>query len=401
MRSEIVSCIALLSILVTSVMAVHSSVSVDNMVYITEQLPPFNYQEDGKLQGISVDLLEQMLGYMNTSLNRSEIELLPWDQGYEMALRDNNTVIFSTARLPEREAAFKWVGPISPIKAVLFALTERPIKIKSAGDLSSLKIGVVNESAVIPPLFRAGANPDNLVVRNNTDELIGMLKAGTIDAWAYSDIPGLQLAKEAGLNADEYQIVYELEKEMPFYYAFNKNTSDSAVQAFQRALDQTKTGKGPDGISDFEKILYRYLPVMYGRSNVTVQQITDLINRTSADIERNASKAFGNISEDARPLKDSPEVAVFVLDTKGDVMAHSSRPELVGLNDMNRADVSGKRFIEAIIMGAMKNGEGEEDFIYSTPDATGLFYKTAYYRLSRGSDGQEYIVSSIDYKKKT
>ena len=29
-----------------------------NLTYYTEQLPPYNYMEDGTLQGISVDLLE-------------------------------------------------------------------------------------------------------------------------------------------------------------------------------------------------------------------------------------------------------------------------------------------------------------------------------------------------------
>jgi polar amino acid transport system substrate-binding protein len=113
----------------------------------------------------------------------------------------------------------------------------------------------------------------------------------------------------------------------------------------------------------------------------------------------NASIAFINISADARPVKDDPEVAIFALDTKGYVMAHSSRPALMGSNEMNRADVSGKRFIEAIISGAITSREGKEDFIYSTPDPTGLYYKTAYYRLTSGSDGRKYIVSCIDYKK--
>jgi polar amino acid transport system substrate-binding protein len=80
-------------------------------------------------------------------------------------------------------------------------------------------------------------------------------------------------------------------------------------------------------------------------------------------------------------------------------MAHSSRPELVGLNEINSADVIGKRFIEAMVMGALKNGVGQEDYIYSAPDKTGLYYKTAYYKLTKGSDGREYIVGCIDYKE--
>jgi len=122
MRPEAILCIVLLSLLIPSAAAADQATSAKDPVYITEQFPPFSYQEDGKLQGISVDLLEKMLGHMNMTLNKSEINLLPWDQGYQMALQDNNTVIFSTGRIPEREALFKWVGPISSIKVVLSLL---------------------------------------------------------------------------------------------------------------------------------------------------------------------------------------------------------------------------------------------------------------------------------------
>ncbi len=59
--------------------------------------------------------------------------------------------------------------------------------------------------------------------------------------------------------------------------------------------------------------------------------------------------------------------------------------------------MSGKKFVEAMVVGALKNSEGQVDYIYSDPNNTGLYYKTAYYKLIRGSDGQEYIVGCIDY----
>lgn len=399
MKPQAILCIVLLSLLIPPSTATDQAAPAKDLVYITEQFPPFSYQEDGKLQGISVDLLEKMLGHMNTTLNRSEIKVLPWAQGYQMALQDNNTVIFSTGRIPEREALFKWVGPISPIKAVLFALKEKHIKINSPGDLGALKIGVVMDSAEGPLAIKAGANPSNLVERNNTTEIIDILKAGTIDAWAYPDLVGVWLADKAGLNASEYEIVYQLDNGTPLYYAFNRDTSDSTVKAFQAALVQTKKGKEASGVSDFEAVLYRYLPVLYGKSNLTSHQIMDIVNKTSGDIERNASGAFINISAGAHAYKDNPDIALFVIDTKAKVMAHSSRPELVGSNETNRADVSGKRFIEAMVIGALKNGVGQEDYIYSDPNKTGLYYKIVYYRLTKGSDGQEYIVGCIDYKE--
>lgn len=399
MKLQATLCIILLSLLIPPSTAADQYLPAKDLVYITELFPPFSFQEDGKLQGISVDLLEKMLSHMNTTPNGGEIKILSWVQGYQIALQDNNTVIFSTGRIPEREALFKWVGPISPIRVALFALNEKHIKINSPYDLKRLKIGVTKDAGEGPLMIKAGANPGNLVERNNTTEVIGMLKAGTIDAWAYPDLVGLWLANKAGLNASEYGIVYELKNETPLYYAFNKNTSDLTVKAFQEALNQTKKGKEASGVSDFETVLYRYLPVLYGKSNLTSQQVMDIINKTSTDIEKNASGAFANISAGAHRYKDNPDIALFVVDTKAIVMAHSSRPELVGLNETNRADASGKRFIEAIIIGALKNGEGREDYIYSDPNKTGLYYKTAYYRLIKGSDGREYILGCIDYKE--
>jgi len=40
--------------------AADQSTSAKDLTYITEQYPPYNYQDDGKLQGISVDLLEKV-----------------------------------------------------------------------------------------------------------------------------------------------------------------------------------------------------------------------------------------------------------------------------------------------------------------------------------------------------
>ena len=66
---------------------------------------------------------------MGVNLNRSVIQLLPWTEGYEKALTENYTVLFSTGRLPERELLFKWAGPIAEDRYVLLAKKDRNIGI--------------------------------------------------------------------------------------------------------------------------------------------------------------------------------------------------------------------------------------------------------------------------------
>jgi polar amino acid transport system substrate-binding protein len=82
------------------------------LTYYTEQLPPYSYQENGTLTGISVDLLESITEKMGAKVPREEVYLVSWTEGYEKALTQHGTVLFSMARTPEREQSFKWAGPI-------------------------------------------------------------------------------------------------------------------------------------------------------------------------------------------------------------------------------------------------------------------------------------------------
>ena len=83
-----------------------ATASVD-LIYYTEQLPPYNYQENGTLQGISIDLPEGITEKMGRKVSRDEVLLVPWTGGYQTVLSHNNIVLFTTVRLPEREQSFK------------------------------------------------------------------------------------------------------------------------------------------------------------------------------------------------------------------------------------------------------------------------------------------------------
>jgi polar amino acid transport system substrate-binding protein len=48
--------------------------------------------------------------------------------------------------------------------------------------------------------------------------------------------------------------------------------------------------------------------------------------------------------------------------------------------------------------GAMSVGSGWEDYVYTSPSRSGLYYKTTYYKRVKGSDGNIYIVCSGKFK---
>ncbi|VVB67991.1 Bacterial extracellular solute-binding proteins, family 3 [uncultured archaeon] len=232
-----------------------------NLTYMTEQFPPYNFQEDGRLQGISVDLLLKMWDKMDIDLNRSVVELLPWAEGYQRTLTETNTVLFSTARLPQREQLFKWAGPIGPIRNVLLAKKDRNLSITSAEDLKRYKIAAVNEDSAVQMLLDKGMKKDDLVLERTAKSIIEMLQNGSIDAWAYGDTAGIWLIQKSGLNAIDFKVAYEL-GQIDYYYAFNKETPDSIVQSFQEALDCIESSKDKNGVTDYEKILSEYVPAM-------------------------------------------------------------------------------------------------------------------------------------------
>jgi polar amino acid transport system substrate-binding protein len=263
-------CIVVLTILI-SLMAVipcladNEAVSAKDLTYIADpQFPPGSYPEGGMLKGIWVDMLEKMWERMGVDLNRSDIKLMPWTEGYKMTLEDNNTVLLGAARIPERENLFKWVGPAVSgkyVRWVLLAKSKNNITIATPDDLKKYKLGTVKDTIGVQLLQRQGIN--NEVQGNTLPAVIEMLKNGTIDGMVTDEIIAFWLLNQSGENVSDYKVVYDLQqgKSYDIYYAFNNHTSDSIVQSFQQALDYLKSNKDANGVSDYDKILSKYIPL--------------------------------------------------------------------------------------------------------------------------------------------
>jgi polar amino acid transport system substrate-binding protein len=244
-----------------SSLAAEETPSAKDLIYITHQFPPFNFQEDNRLQGISIDLLELVWKRMDLNLNRSIIEFLPWTEGYQRTLNEKDTVLFATARLPEREQLFKWAGPIGSDTKVLLAKKGKNVTIAGPEDLKNYRIGVVKDDSALQLVLNKGARMEDLVVENTSKLAIEMLQNDSIDAWAYSETAGLWLIRNSGANASDYRAAYVIGK-IEAYYAFNKEIPDHLVQSFQQDLDYIKSNKDQNGVSDYDRILSNYSSTM-------------------------------------------------------------------------------------------------------------------------------------------
>ncbi len=134
-----------INIFLTIIPLIAFTKDVNSLKLITEEFPPLNFSNNGKIEGISVDILSLILKKLNSRLTTRDIKILPWDLGYKILKTDKNTVLFTTSKTKERENKFKWAGPFILEKKVLLSKKRSLIKIKSLNELKDYKIGVVEK----------------------------------------------------------------------------------------------------------------------------------------------------------------------------------------------------------------------------------------------------------------
>ena len=369
---------------------------MNDLKFVTEDYPPFNYVENGTLKGISVDMLAGVYREMNMTFTPGHIQVLPWDEAYETALYENNTVVLAVTRLPEREDLFKWAGPIGSQHQVIFSSRDEHIVISTSRDLDEYRIGVVKDDAAILQLEELGVNESQLVVMENVPELISAMQAHTIDLWCYGENAGRYYTGKATGNPGYFEVAYTLDS-VDIYYAFNRNTPDETVEAFQTALDTLRNAPDSEGITEYQRIVYHYVGVIcVDNPPVTPEQVTGLVNFTAAAMEKDAPGTISRINAGEDPFwdKNNRALYVFVYDTNETIVAEADNPLLVGVNMRGKTDVAGTPFRDQITERALAEGTGWVDYIWVIPDESGVYYKSAYFRLIQGSDSRPYIVIS-------
>ncbi len=201
----------------------------------TENSPPANYLENGRLKGLSVDIVREILRRLNMP---DDIQVVPWARGYTLALTQPNVALFSTTRLPQREKLFKWVGPLYFQTWGMYARKDSTLNISSLEEAKAVsRIGTYYKDAKEQYLLANGFR--NLVSTNKNLSNIRHLMEGTIDLWASSDFNMPYLARQAGVNPDQLKLLLPF-KRVQNYIAFSIQTPKSLVTMWQQTLDDLK-----------------------------------------------------------------------------------------------------------------------------------------------------------------
>ena len=219
------------------------------MRIVTEELPPYNMTQDGRITGMSTEVVQAVLKEIGLD---ASIQTMPWARAYDLALRESNVLIYSIARTPEREPLFRWVGTIAPTNWYIYSLADRPVKLSSLSDARGHQIATVHqdvgEQYLISNGFRVG---EELQSSNKYEQNYRKLKVDHVELWISNELNALYLTRQ---NGEEPERLLVRSLELPelsrggLSMAFSRDTPTETVEKFRSGLEAIRRSGVYDGI---------------------------------------------------------------------------------------------------------------------------------------------------------
>ncbi|SFU76128.1 substrate-binding periplasmic protein [Pseudoduganella namucuonensis] len=210
--------------------------AADPVTIVSSENAPFAYTDarTGKVAGVTTDILAAVFKRANIAY---AAEIYPWARAYMMGKSNADTCVFPVTRLPEREALFQWVGPLSVNTWVLFARADFSSRLEGLEDLRSQHIGGLLEDGPSQYLKAQGLNVE--LVGDNKHN-IRKLAAGRLTLWATGLERGRILAEEMGVTG--LKPVFLL-REVDHYMACHPGMPPATMAKLNKALESLR-GEG-------------------------------------------------------------------------------------------------------------------------------------------------------------
>jgi polar amino acid transport system substrate-binding protein len=222
----------------------------DEIRIVTEELPPFNMTQDGRLTGMSTEVVQAVLKEVGM---QASIQSMPWARAYDIALNSENVLIYSILRTPQRDKLFKWVGVIAPTHWYLYSKPDRNIRLASLDDARKYQIATVKEDAGEQYLVSKGfVVGKNLQSNNKYEYNYEKFKAGRVDLWITIEVNARYLMRQAGDDPNKTAVralsLPDLGSNDGLNMAFGPKTPDALVERFRKGLETIRRNGTYDAI---------------------------------------------------------------------------------------------------------------------------------------------------------
>jgi polar amino acid transport system substrate-binding protein len=217
----------LLAIL-TLAISIHGS----EFFIMTEDLKPYNYLENNKLQGISVEVVQKVLD--NLGYSDESIQVYPWSRAINILESKENSVLFSMSYTKDRAKKYKFACPLSEVEVYFFTKQESGIALQNLDDIKGLKVGVVQDFGAHKYLVKKGFTKFDY--SSSTKVMVQKLLSGKIDAFAAAPFTVYSLDIDTSKVVRSGLKLYETK----VCVAFNKAISDEEVKKWQNELQKIR-----------------------------------------------------------------------------------------------------------------------------------------------------------------
>ena len=211
-----------------------------SLTIITEDWPPYNYEENGEVKGFSTEIVQAILKELNLSY---EIQLLPGARGEKLLDQGTHVMNYSLFRTSERENQYKWIGPIAEDAVYFYKKKGNPIDIQTLEDAKNVKrVACRHKGLVFSVLHKEGFT--NLALTTNPEDIIKKVAMSRVDLSVSETSLGVKYwLRKANLPADALEQTPVKLVEFPLYIACTKDIPDEIIQQWQEALEHIKASR--------------------------------------------------------------------------------------------------------------------------------------------------------------
>ncbi len=220
--------------------------SFEDINWITEDYPPYNYKEGEVKKGIAVDLLFEIFKKIGLNKGPDAIQIMPWNRGVQLVSTHADTCLFAATLTAERREKLGWKFAL-PIPLItvfgsgnhLIAKKISKIVFTSRQDIAKYdkRIGVVRNDVGEGLLTGSNFPQDYIDYASNPTSLVKKLLRGRVDVISYGCGTAFAKMKESGIDPNDYEVVFTFPPTQ-MGYAFHKDTDPALLAKFQTALDE-------------------------------------------------------------------------------------------------------------------------------------------------------------------
>ncbi len=231
-RSASAFCLALLATVARS--------EPPRLTIVTELSQPSVMMEKGALVGHEAEKVQSLMRHAGQAYSMTP---LPWARAFALARTQADTCVFPTTRTPQREAMFKWVGPLRRTQWVAYGLAGPQPVARTIEQARTLRIGTYNGDVRAEVLRAEGYNVD---AAGDDGMNAQKLLRGRVDLWVTGQRYGDLYLQSHGLT--QKIVVLFTFHQVEQYLACNPGLDDALVKRLNESAARMRQDGELDAI---------------------------------------------------------------------------------------------------------------------------------------------------------